>query len=446
MSNINKLLNMFDSATFNALVDKKAEDFNRLKSYRDEMKVGFLVFSLLGIIANMISIASAWQFVTRWAGVLITNTYALYFLTILVLGLIEYATIWLIHKAVKFSLHAQVVGASVFTFFAIVAAVVNFITSTNGLEEKSREMVSKESIITQQYTVDSLFLEARIIPQLDSLSFANSKLGSKTTLQNTTMFAANAKLISDLRQELRAERNALRLRKETELSKDKIQADTKSDVYWKIVVGNQILLFISYIFTAFYYHKTDEQQKDTETRVSEFAGAMRDKTLDAVAEMVNSAVGGFLTTLLHETEREVSINKPQLEVLDTTQTDPIPPQSIPENKPVVLGFSSHNQNLSPDAKNRVHQDVLVDTDKVQANVQDKSDVTAHIKRIQKHANLVRHIIENTKNETEAISNPTVLTIQEDAVAAKYKSRTLIRELFEITKAVGREKVEELICE
>ncbi len=442
---------MFDNASFNAFIDRQAEDFNRLKPYRDEMKAGFLVFSLLGLFANIVSMASAWQFFTRLLGVLIDSKTLIYSATALLLILLEMATIWLIHKTVKFIVHTRIITALTFFLFALAASIANFYTSTNGLKEKSLELISRKDEIRRQYSSDSLALEARIVPTIDSLVLANSRIAGTTTLQNTTIFAANSKMIADLREELKNERKAMYMRFEANLSKDEIKSTTRSDIYWLFVVGNQILLFISYVFCAFYYHKTDEQNKTTETKVQEFAIDMRDKAMVAIHEMANAAMGNYFAGVLHQTEREVNLQRPvQFEAIDTTTEEHTDTSkqgqtggehaTKPQTK--VIGFSMEKLDSKPVSKTSSPLGRPSGHSQNQSfQNQSQSQSQKQIEKLKRHATLVRHIVEISDDKTESITNETIRKIQDAASTAKSKSRSLIRELHMITVAIGHEKVE-----
>jgi hypothetical protein len=421
-----------------------AEDFNKKKPYRDELKSVFLLASILGIMANIISVASAYQFFYRLLLLVLDNAHVVIAITALLLLLLEAATVFLIYKAVKFILHMQPVGAIIFLSFALFASWGNFYTSTTGLQEKSYEQISNKKAIQQRYKADSLSLEARIQPVLDSLNRENSILSRKTTLQNATLIAANASAMKDLRDELRTERKNTRLRYESALENDKVHASDKSLTYWRIVVVNQVFLYVTYIFKAFYFHRTHEENKSVEARVNEFSQHLINKVMQTVNELGNTAVGTYFAHTLAEAERQLSLQKPvEFEVVNSL--DEKQEETTTKPKPQIVGFqtkktSSHESSHKPTVSSHLNNEASHNQEKtMRVAIQD-----GDLRKLKKHATLVGHIIANTDESSSHISNSEIIHIQELATNAKNKSRSLIQNLYGIVSSIGYKKAGRIV--
>jgi hypothetical protein len=362
--------------------------------------------------------------------------------------MLEAVTIWLIHKAMKFTLHKKLIGSIIFSFFALGVSWLNFYSSTTGLKQKSFDIVSKKDAIQEQFSVDSLNLQARIIPKIDSLIFANSKLSSKTTLQNTTIIAGNSEMIKSLREELKTEKNALNIRFEAAISNDKQHAKSKSNAYWKVVIVNQIILYVSYIFTAFYYYRTDEENKNLETRVNDFSSEMVNRTMNAIHEMANAQMLTYFGHVLHNTEQQMQQTEFQNQEIEV----PIAKAEVQEEKKEVqeqkadtnsiIGFGKQTRPATEANEASQPSSHLKAT--TSHNVQNQTEQAKKIRRLTKHQELVRIILETVDTNQESISNSEINHIISSAKAAKNKSRTLIQNLFQIINLLGKDKVEEVI--
>lgn len=443
---------MKSKLNYQILLSRIARNAYKLHNMRKEWKVFILFVFLAKVLTWSISIFAGYNYFSSLLFPVMQNKLFANITAITILIIVEVLTTIALAKFFKFLFRGTSYLSTIIALVLVVGALfgLSFVSSTNGLAMRQSQKVDNTDIIIdrfgfQEHAVKNEYKD-RLLNINGQIATIKSNPQGWTNGRRSTLIAGQLASIdslqkrkAELRQEQKTEIVLIDKQKLTEMQKNKKQTTSEADKYYKIIMWVMIIQFIA-SGTLMFFWKRILNEDDQEVLISEKIKSLKDTMVgNAYHAAINefSGISNLITTQL-----ALSNEKYQPEIPIENVPESLPIEAEPEKRVQIAGFNNRlkteNKTENKNTDKPVKPSIRIDGNK------DLKPEILHEKNIDflgKHKIIVRSIKQINLAEKESISNNEIRRVKEAAKRAKFKSKTLIREVYKVAVTVGLNKID-----
>jgi len=467
----------FKNFRLQSFLSKQANSIMTLHPVRKEWRIAIVSLMILKLLTMFFSLFGGWSFFSAkfttvfqnldFAGIKATTIIST--LSIITLIAIELLTAVFLQKMFKFYYRGRFITGLASMVVVGLFYSISFISSTNGLASQQANKADKtEEISTETQTAEQSAktdLDSELLRLNNSIAVIERNPQGWSEGKRSYLTAKQLADISKIQDEIKVEKadykanlEKIQLLQETALSKNSEKTQATAKDYYKIMTIVMALQFMATGFLVFFWYLIRSQEskdavvgedlREISDTVASHAESLIMNTLVDRSNMIHHAVNqrmqqakyidsGAMTAderkQLEQLIREKADKKEIGFELKNEKTE----QTNEEKKPVkIVGFNSYKASHEKQPQNSHKTAQHLSQLKQSSNLSSRD-----LAYLNKHKLIVKSIKNNLIPTSEGISNQQINKVIESAPKAKFKSRSLVQNVFLSMVAVGFENID-----
>ncbi len=422
----------------------------KLHDIKKEWKIFILFVFLAKILTWSISIFAGTNYFKLLLLPVVQEKTLAITVAILILIIIEVLTTIALSKFFKFLYRGINHLSTIIALTIIVVGLfgVSFVSSTNGLSMRQAKKVDNTDLIVERFELKNVIIKddyhnrfVGIDEQIETIK--SNPQGWARGVRSTLISQQLAKIDSlqkrkaEIRQEQKNEIVEIDKQKQSEIRINTVQTTSEADKYYKIITVVMIIQFISSGILMFFW-KRIFYEDDKDSVISEYAKEINDTMSANTFYMVQNYMSEAANSFALELDNASKKNKLALPVNEDIK---LPDKE--KERVEIAGFSNANKNKFKtgfkNTKKTTEPSIRIDSNE---DFKGENLTKKNVDFLRKHKLIVKSIKLINLPEKQSISNNEIKQIKENAKKAKFKSKTLIREVFKVAVTVGFNNIDE----
>ena len=442
----------FNNIRYNNFISKIATNEYKLHKFKREWRVAILTVLVFKLATNVVSIYAGYNYFNFILLPLINKALLTSIIAIIFLMFIEILTVIFLKKSFKFLLRTKYKAMIMPFVAAFIMFGISFYTSTNGLAMQRSDKADQTQTITNKYDTQKEQIKTDYSNRIQQVE------GFITTLKQNPAGWQNGKrciltseqtkkidslynVISLHRDKQKALTTAINKDMKKEISINKTLMTNEATKYYRIVIVIMIVQILCNLGLMFFYsriYEDDNKEAHINETVQDISEAIEHNVFSLLANKLQNTMNFFTDAL------EIQNHKNEPKNFKSVNEIPSEIDNKKNKSEVVIGgFQNHNKTGFKSGYKTGYKTTQKTSEPSTYASGFKKNETINKKQLNylnKHKIIVRTIKQNFQSEKEFLSNSEIDIIKNYSKYAPYKSRQLIRNVFNVMQGVGFENI------
>lgn len=438
---------------YQILLSRMARNQFKLHNLKKEWKVFILFVFLAKILTWSISIFAGINYFKILLSPILQSSLFTTISAIIILIIIEVLTTIALAKFFKFLLRGMAYTSTIIALALVVFALfgLSFISSTNGLAMRQGQKADNTEIIIKGANIKKQAIKNTYHVQFLEINehvatIKNNPQGWTRGVRSILLAGQLASIDSlqkrkaELLQDQKTELALINKQEQSDMKKNKKKTTDEAAKYYKIIMWVMIIQFMA-SGTLMFFWKRILNEDDEKLIISEEIKELKETMVSNAFVAAKNEFTGVLNSITEQLVLSGEKYKANIPVINNakdqqgekTYKDPVQ----------ITGFGKRSK-----IENKTGQKNIINPDSLSIRIDELSDLKPEILHkknidfLDKHKIIVRSIKLSNIAEKESISNTEIKQVQQVARRAKFKSKTLIREVYKVAVTIGFSKIDE----